>query len=90
MTATDPHVRLSDPSPTINTSPRTRSNKEHRVSARRKEPKDVEHDLWRLHERAVKDEWEADDGSDEWHQAAQTMALTAMAAQTAMQSQQRK
>ena len=62
------------------------------MSARRKEPKDVEHDLWRLYERAVKDEWEAKDGSDEWHQAAQTMALTAQAAMQAqaMQAQQRK
>ncbi len=60
------------------------------MSARRKEPKDVEHELWRLYEHAVKDEWEAKDRSPEWHEAAQTMALTAQAAMQAQAMQAKR
>lgn len=57
------------------------------MSARRKNPKDLEHELWRLYEHAAKDEWASKVRSPEWHTAAQTMALTAQAAMQAQAAQ---
>ncbi|MHA6801751.1 hypothetical protein [Bounagaea algeriensis] len=54
------------------------------MSSQRVPPDELEHRMWRIYRDTYK-QWDAaKDGSDEWHQAAQTMALTAA---TAMQAQ---
>ncbi|GAB2763060.1 hypothetical protein GCM10027174_44680 [Salinifilum aidingensis] len=50
----------------------------------RMNPDELEHRMGRIYDQAYKDWDKARDGSDEWHVAAQTMALVA---QTAMQAQ---
>ncbi len=54
------------------------------MSSQRVSPDELEHRMWRIYRDTYK-QWDAaKDGSEEWHEAAQTMALVA---QTAMQAQ---
>ncbi|MHA6806265.1 hypothetical protein [Salinifilum ghardaiensis] len=50
----------------------------------RMNPDELEHRMGRIYDQAYKDWDKAKEGSPEWHEAAQTMALVA---QTAMQAQ---
>ncbi|MHA6805654.1 hypothetical protein [Salinifilum ghardaiensis] len=54
------------------------------MPSQRVSPDELEHRMWRIYRDTYK-QWDAaEDGSEEWHEAAQTMALVA---QTAMQAQ---
>lgn len=54
------------------------------MSSQRIDPSELEHRMWRIYRESYKDWDKAKDGSAEWHEAAQTMALCAA---TAMQAQ---
>lgn len=57
------------------------------ATSQRVSPDELEHRMWRIYRDTYK-QWDAaKDGSPEWHQAAQTMALVA---QAAMQAQNAK
>ncbi len=60
------------------------------ASSQRVSPDELEHRMWRIYRDAYKDWNAAKDGSPEWHEAAQTMALTAQAAMQAEAMQSKR